>query len=248
MQPPKQIFADEQHYIRWNEAMAHKYDPEAYHLRSNFLIRWIERRRVKTILRFLKTQADDPVLEVGCGAGNVLGQIPSRRLTGIDLSATLLKKSQRRLAGQPAGLIQTNALQLAFAAGKFRKLVCTEVLEHVPDPAQVLREMARVATADALVVVSVPNEAWIDRVKGLIRRLGLAPWLLHGQAGGYHSPEQMTDEWHLHRFDRQLLAELAQGILLIRQLKAIPFAFLPLRYVACFEPVAARAPQPDSEA
>ena len=229
----EQIFTDEQHYIRWNEEMAHRYDPEAYHLRSNLLIRWIEQRRVKTILHFLEAQPEDRVLEVGCGAGNVLEQIPSKRLHGIDLSPYLLKKSKKRLAQLPTRLLQTNAGQLAFADGQFAKLVCTEVLEHVPDPRRVVQEMARVAAPEAVLVISVPNEGWIDRVKNVILGLRLGRWLLRGdKTDGYHSPDQMTDAWHLHRFDKALLEDVSQGILSIQKIKAIPFYFLPLRYVA----------------
>ncbi len=231
--PPQ--FDNEKHFIQWNEEMAHKYDPEAYHLRSNFLIRWIERRRVKAILRFLNTNQHDTVLEVGCGAGNVLEQIPSNQLHGIDLSNFLLKKSQKRLVHCQAKLVQTNAERLPFADGQFRRLICTEVLEHVSDPRKVVSEMARVAAEDAVLVISVPNEKWIDRVKEIIRTLGLERWLLKGGTGSYGSPEQMTDEWHLYSFDLQLLQEVSKDSLLIRKVKAIPFSFIPLRYVAYCE-------------
>jgi len=226
-------FKTENDFIQWNEEMAHRYDPEAYHLRSNFLIRWIERRRVKTILNFLNTHQQDSVLEIGCGAGNILEQIPAIRLHGIDLSSFLIKKSQRRLAFHQVILAQSNAEQLPFASGKFHKLVCSEVLEHVANPRRVVGEIARVATSDAVIVISVPNEVWIDRVKTIIRELGLGKWLLKGADDSYSSPDQMTDEWHLHSFDLTLLKEISDDILVIRQIKAIPFNFIPLRYVAC---------------
>ncbi len=235
---PSTRFETEQNFIDWNEEMAHKYDPEAYHLRSNFLIRWIERRRVKAILRFLAVRPTDRVLEVGCGAGNVLEQVGSGRLHGLDLSTYLLQKARRRLAGCKAGLVRGNAEQLPFAGGRFDKLVCTEVLEHVADPRRVVNEMARLAAADGLVVISVPNEAWIDRAKALIRRLGLWRWLLQGEEGAYTSSEQMTDEWHLHRFDLALLQQVAAGILEIRRVRAIPFPYIPLRYVVCCRVIA----------
>lgn len=226
-------FVSERDFIRWNEEMAHKYDPEAYHLRSNFLIRWIERRRVKIILRFLDAGPNDSVLEVGCGAGNVLEKISSNQLHGIDLSTSLLKKSQKRLAWHQAKLLQTNAERLPFANGQFRKLFCTEVLEHVADPRKAVGEMARVATTDAVLVISIPNETWINRVKVIIRCLGLRRLLLQGDADSYSSPDQMTDEWHLHSFDLKLLQEVSKNILLVRKVKAVPFSLIPLRYVVC---------------
>jgi ubiquinone/menaquinone biosynthesis C-methylase UbiE len=224
-------FERENDFIQWNEEMARKYDPEVYHLHSNFLIRWVERRRVKTILRFLNADQQEASLEVGCGAGNVLEQIASKRLYGIDLSTFLLKKSQKRLEHCQAGLAGANAERLPFADGQFDKLVCSEVLEHVSSPRQVVQEMTRVAAPDAVLVISVPNEVWIDRVKSMIRALGLRRWLLQGSQDSYTSPDQMTDEWHLHRFSLDLLQDVSQDLLLIRRVKAIPFNFIPLRYV-----------------
>lgn len=225
-------FEDENSFMQWNEAMAHKYDPEAYHLHSNFLIRWIERRRVRTILQFLRASQEDSVLEVGCGAGNVLAQVPSNYLHGMDLSVFLLKKAQRRLATSEAGLSQANAERLPFADGQFHKLICTEVLEHVANPRQVIEEMSRVARPEAVVVISIPNEVWIDRVKKFLKALGLARWLLEGHQNTYSSPEKMTDEWHLHSFDLVLLRQVTVNVLHLDEIRAIPHRFLPLRYVA----------------
>lgn len=226
-------FDGESHFTQWNEEMARKYDPEAYHLRSNFLIRWIERRRVRTILHFLNASQQDSVLEIGCGAGNVLEQVPSNQSYGIDLSTFLLKKSQNRLAQRQAKLAQANAERLPFSDRQFRKLICTEVLEHVLYPGKLVSEMARVATVDATLVISVPNEEWINRVKRMINALGLGRWLLKGDKDSYSSPDQMTDEWHLHSFDLALLQEISKNILVIHKITAIPFSITPLRHVAC---------------
>lgn len=226
-------FDSESGFFQWNEEMARKYDPEAYHLRSNPLIRWIERRRVKAILQFLNVRPQSKTLEVGCGAGNVLEQVPFGQLHGIDLSTFLIKKAQSRLADRHAGLAQANAERLPFADKQFHRLVCTEVLEHVPDPRKIVSEMTRVAAPGAVLVLSVPNEAWIDRLKKIIHALGLGRWLLQGSEDSYSSPDSMADEWHLHSFDLALLRTTCANILCIRKIKSVPFSFIPLRYIAC---------------
>src|SRR2546422_11519715 len=49
-------------------------------------------------------------------------------------------------------------------------------------------------------------------------------------------PERMDDEWHLHTFDlKSLLAAIPRGLRVAR-VEAIPFRWLPLRYVARCEP------------
>jgi ubiquinone/menaquinone biosynthesis C-methylase UbiE len=222
-------FKNEAEFALWNEEMAQKYDPEAYHLRSNFLIRWIERRRVKAIIRLLDVTRDDDILEVGCGAGNVLQKLPTGHKHGIDLSFSLLMKSKKRLNGGILAL--ANAENLPFSDNTFSRVICTEVLEHVIDPKNVIKEMARVARQDAVLVLSIPNERLIDRVKGIIRMTGMKRWLLKGKKeGAYQSPDQMTDEWHLHCFDMGLLSEMLENNLVIKKIQAIPFQFVPFRY------------------
>lgn len=225
-------FRDRKHFAQWNDEMAHRYDPEAYHLESNAVIRWIERRRVRAILSYLDAGPQDRVLEVGCGAGNVLEQVPAGQLYGIDLSSFLIGKSQTRLAYRRARLVHTDAQDLPFMNGSFNKLVCSEVLEHVCDPRRVLGEMVRVAMPEAVIVLSVPNEIWIDRLKSFAHWMGWRGASARNRRGGYHVPLRMTDEWHLHSFDLGLLEEVCSGLLVIEKVKAIPFGAVPLRYVA----------------
>jgi 2-polyprenyl-3-methyl-5-hydroxy-6-metoxy-1,4-benzoquinol methylase len=229
-------FANTSDFIRWNEAMSQKYDSESYHLRSSFIIRWIERRRRHAIVCLLGAETADSVLEVGCGAGVILEKIPAGRLLGIDLSGFILQKTKRRLARYRADLIQANGEQLPLPANSLRQIVCTEVIEHVLNPRNVVEEMARVATADAVLVITIPNEALIDRIKRIVGKLGLQRWLLQGAgdeahgAAAYDSPDS-ANEWHLHHFDMALLRQVTRGVLSITAVKAIPFRLLPLRYV-----------------
>jgi len=225
-------FADRVDFTRWNEEMSRKYDSESYHLRSSFLIRWIEHRRVQAIVKLLESGRDDTVLEVGCGTGVVLSQMPAGHLWGLDLSSFVLQKSRRRLADRPTTLVQANAEQLPLAGRSFSRLLCTEVIEHVMNPRDLVRELARIASDDAIIVITAPNESLIDRLKALVGSLGLHRWLRRGRgwAEAYDSLAEEI-EWHLHRFDRKMLEETLDGVLRIERLQASPFAFLPLRYV-----------------
>src|SRR5687767_1168675 len=146
----------------WNEAMVDRYDIDRYYERSHVIVRWIERRRLETLRRFAAARPKDRILEVGVGGGHVLARFAGLQRTGIDLSPTMLKRARRRL-GDDVELLQGSADQLPFEDGSFDVVLCTEVLEHVVDPARVVRELMRVAAPGARVVVSIPNEAIIDR-------------------------------------------------------------------------------------
>jgi 2-polyprenyl-3-methyl-5-hydroxy-6-metoxy-1,4-benzoquinol methylase len=146
------------------------------------------------------------------------------------------QKTKRRLARYRADLNQANGEQLPLPANSLRQIVCTEVIEHVLNPRNVVEEMARVAPADAVLVITIPNEALIDWLKRIVGKLGLQRWLLPGAgdeahgATAYDSPDS-ANEWHLHHFDMALLRQVTRGVLSITAVKAIPFRLLPLRYV-----------------
>lgn len=210
--------------VSWNEAMVERYDIERYYERSHPLIRRLEQQRLDALVEMAAPAPGERVLEVGCGAGHVLEKFDGVARTGIDLSEGMLSRIRRRL-GEDVTLARGSADALPFADGAFDIVVCTEVLEHVPDPAAVVAELVRVAGADGRVVVSIPNEVNIDRAKRALRRLPLVRQLLRTLAAE-------NNEWHLHHFDLRMLQSIAGRTARIEALRAIPVRVLPLRYVA----------------
>ena len=223
-------FSDTREFKSWNDAMVEKYDVEQFHNHPSPLIRYIERKRVRRILALLAARPGDRVLEVGCGAGNILAQIPGSRRCGLDLAGSLLMKAARRLAKR-GSFVQGDAERLPFRDGAWRHVYCSEVLEHIPSPGAALAEMRRIIADGGVAVVSVPNERLINTLKAMLRASGLYPFLLGGRSGDYQMPERMDDEWHLHVFDLAgLLAMIPPG-LRVTHIEGIPFRWLPLRYV-----------------
>ena len=214
--------------------MVRRFDPDAYHTRSALPIRVIERLRVRAIRRLLDAAPATRVLEVGVGGGNVLERIAGRRV-GIDLSPFILRKAQARLGGA-AALVRGDAMALPFADGAFDRVFCSEVLEHVLEPEAVVREMRRVLAPRGFAVVSVPNEALINRVKGIVFRLPLGRRLVGGGDSGYQMSEKMDDEWHLHEFDRARLERAVAGRFSLDALVGVPSRLMPLRLVARLQP------------
>jgi SAM-dependent methyltransferase len=216
--------APERSFTDWNEEMVRRYDIERYYAQSHPLIRWIEGRRLDALERFAQAKAGQRVLEVGCGAGHVLARFPHAQRVGIDLSTTMLERARQRL-GPGVPLIRGSAEQLPFAAGSFDVVLCTEVLEHTQHPEVVLRELTRVGTADARIVVSIPNEANIDRAKRFIRRVPVLRHLLRSLAAE-------GNEWHLHQLDLPFLRRIVSGTASIVGLQGIPIGAAPVRFVA----------------
>ncbi|HKE99878.1 MAG TPA: class I SAM-dependent methyltransferase [Actinomycetes bacterium] len=128
----------------------------------NPAIRYLTERWVARLEGFLDRVAAEAstgtrrALEVGCGEGVIAQKLHHRfdEVVGLDLPDAGLRSEWRSRPG-PAYL-HASAHELPFADDQFDVVVSVEVLEHLTDPAEGLREMARVGTGH--LVVSVPRE------------------------------------------------------------------------------------------
>jgi ubiquinone/menaquinone biosynthesis C-methylase UbiE len=117
------------------------------------------RRRCETIVEFLDAQADDLLLDCGCGYGftlGVLSKLTEAQLVGLDLSAERVREVQKRFPTDRTSVVQGSGMSLPFATGSFGKAVCSEVLEHLPDDKAALSELFRVLKPGGTLVVTVP--------------------------------------------------------------------------------------------
>ncbi len=98
------------------------------------------------------------LLDVGCGIGAYLQQF--RRFTphvyGVELDMDRLIRAKEKA---PA-VLQAVAEQLPFQTGSIDVVFLHEVLEHVQDDAQSLREACRVTCKGGRVVIYVPNRLY----------------------------------------------------------------------------------------
>jgi 2-polyprenyl-6-hydroxyphenyl methylase/3-demethylubiquinone-9 3-methyltransferase len=102
------------------------------------------------------------VLDVGCGAG-LLSEAMAREgadVTALDLAPELVEVAKLHLL--ESGLRVDYRLQsvediAAESPGAFDAVTCMEMLEHVPDPASVLRACATLLKPGGRLVVSTLN-------------------------------------------------------------------------------------------
>jgi len=107
----------------------------------------------RPFLEWLGLREDERGLEVGSGLGLLCAQaaalVPRGGVVGIELSAEQLARSPRT-GDRPRNLafVRGDALRLPFrdgaASGGFDRAWCRYLLEHVAEPAHVLREIRRV--------------------------------------------------------------------------------------------------------
>ena len=133
--------------------------------------------RLKSMSRLSIGPGDD-VLEVGVGTGiNALLYPKDCQVTGIDFSASMLRKAARRLDQNDVrnvGLCQMDAADLDFEDESFDLVYAPYVISVVPDPVKVVREMYRVCRVGGHVVVLnhfLSGNSFLSRAERLISPL-----------------------------------------------------------------------------
>lgn len=131
------------------------------------------------------------VLDVGCGGGILTESLARLGATvrGLDAGQAVIRVAARH--AQENGLeIEYIATSLeGFAAGNagcFDVLTCMELLEHVPDPQELLHACARVLAPGGDLFLATINrnlKSYLGAVVGAERLFGLLPEGTHDYAG-----------------------------------------------------------------
>lgn len=122
---------------------------------------WFRGRRsvVWALLGRVKLPEKPRVLDAGCGTGRNLLEFGALGLAaGVDPSAEAVEFCQQR------GLdnVRRAGLEaLPFDDDEFDLLLACDVIEHVDDDIGALRELHRVASARAFLVITVPAYQWL---------------------------------------------------------------------------------------
>jgi 2-polyprenyl-3-methyl-5-hydroxy-6-metoxy-1,4-benzoquinol methylase len=139
------------------------------------------------------------VLDVGCGAGGVGRAIRNRatRLVGIEMDD---RAAQIARGAYDEVLIGDVNARLVDLEPPFDTILAYDVLEHLADPASVLRGLLALAAPGALLHVSVPNARHFTLVRDLVVRgtFGYTAW-------GHR------DSTHVHWLTRRDLVALLEA-------------------------------------
>jgi len=116
----------------------------------------------------LRLRDQDRLLDLGCGEGRhaiSAYMVQNLEAVGIDLSIKDLQITKERFEqfiepenGNKSLVISVaNGEHLPFADESFDKVICSEVLEHIPEYRSVIKEIARVVKTGGIAAISVPR-------------------------------------------------------------------------------------------
>ena len=204
----------------------------------------IYRRRL--VLRLLERRgAPQRLVDFGSGTGDLLDDAnqrwPGVELLGLELSASGIDYAKQHVSAATfiqANLETTSATDEALV-GWATHAVCSEVLEHVDDPVELLRNARSYLRPGARVVVTVPGGEMsaFDRHIGhrrhytpeLLQQTLAEAGLLNGVAGGAGFPFFNLYRWFVIRRGEKVVDDVFAGDgELSRSARLAMLAFNPL--------------------
>jgi 2-polyprenyl-3-methyl-5-hydroxy-6-metoxy-1,4-benzoquinol methylase len=110
----------------------------------------------------------DITLDAGCGNGRHSWEVYSKNHSSIiafDVDPVCVKKNLYLLASLKTEneiegsyhMLMADVTKLPFKSGSFDKIICSEVLEHIPEDNIAVEELARVLSKNGDIGISVPH-------------------------------------------------------------------------------------------
>jgi SAM-dependent methyltransferase len=122
---------------------------------------WYRGRRsvLERVIDDLRLPARARILDAGCGSGRNMVEFARHGIvTGIELSETSVCLAHKREAGD---VVEGSVLDMPFDADAFDLAASLDVIEHLEDDLQALRELRRVVAPGGALLVTVPAYQWL---------------------------------------------------------------------------------------
>ena len=98
------------------------------------------------------------LLDAGCGKGFTGKSVIEycKEYHGMDLSSTAINFAKKRI---PEGKFKVGTIrEISYGNGEFDCILCSEVLEHVPEYKTAIKEMTRVLKSKGFLIITTPNK------------------------------------------------------------------------------------------
>jgi ubiquinone biosynthesis O-methyltransferase len=135
-------------------------------IQSNPIVEYEQRIRANTVLDLLSPKQGEKILDLGCGNARDIAYIAEQgsEVIGIDISEGMIAEASsdlEKLGYNNITLEIGDATQLLYTDSEFDKVLCSEVIEHIPNADKALSEIYRVLKPNGKLVLSTPNpKSW----------------------------------------------------------------------------------------
>jgi SAM-dependent methyltransferase len=122
---------------------------------------WYQGRRrvLECVIERLGLPGQAHILDAGCGSGRNMVELARHgTVTGVELSNTSVHLARERGAGE---VLEGSVMDMPFDDASFDLTVSLDVIEHLQDDVEALRELRRVTKPGGALLVTVPAYQWL---------------------------------------------------------------------------------------
>ena len=164
------------------------------------------RHRRRQTFRFLDGLRFESLLDVGCGNAELLRAIdarfPGRILGGVDLSSTVIEQNRHffGLIDFAVANIEVDELPSKLRGRPVDVIVCSEVLEHLAQPAVALESIARALQVGGHAIITTPTGKVHETEKrfGHVRHPRPRELALQAEVAGFDVVELLVWGWPVY--------------------------------------------------
>ena len=167
---------------------------------------WAARSYRRMLARYIRLIVPKGVrvLEIGCGAGDLLAELQGRDLVGVDLSSVQIERGARRFPS--VGFHVQAGEQLDLPTARFDFVILSDTINYAADAQAMLERIHLVSTPNTRLILNFQSNLWrpmlrLARMTGVSRPTPDSSWLA---AKDVVNLLQLSG-WEVIRHDHRLL-------------------------------------------
>lgn len=141
---------------------------------ASHALRWDYEKTRRALMEEINPQANERILEIGCGSGTWTGMVAERakELIAVDISDGMIAEARKATQGLPVDFIHSDFLA-ADIPGKFDKIFSSRAIEYMEHGDEVVAKITSLLKPGGTAVIVTKNRVSVWR-----GRQRLTHWLL----------------------------------------------------------------------
>jgi len=188
---------------------------------SNPIVGIISRGRVNKLLRHMGKLKGRRILDVGCEAGYVSIRMAKKGadVHSFDICEEALKVFKKKKEARGINIFYAAAQKIPLKDNSFDYVVCTEVIEHMPQLDKVFSEIKRVLKPKGELLLTFPNEGLRKILYPIAKLFGINT--------------SIENEVTLYEYKFEEITKLCNKFFKIKKKYSWPWFFPLTRFVIC---------------